>query len=190
MSGATLTNYDALLQLAASQVWMRCGRAKDGNWYGPGRLRQVEDFDKTLKNPSRKLALRLARMPSCYSCGLEVPLGGQGDHIISTATGGPHDLSNYAPMCSKCNSKKGVKDLMEWWFETGRVLPALHEDVIVAYCRVQYWYLAERGMLESSAPTHLIQLLDFFGESLPSPQHVRAFRSIRSIALFQLALPL
>lgn len=126
MSGVTLTNYDALLQLAASQLWRRCGRAKDGNWYGASLLRRVESFDNTLKNPSRKLTLRLTRMLNCYSCGAEVSLGGQGDHIIPRVKGGLHDVSNFAPMCSKCNSKKGAKDLMEWWLETGRPLQALH----------------------------------------------------------------
>ena len=129
-------------------------------------------------------------MLNCYSCGSEVSLGGRGDHIIPTVKGGPHDLSNFAPMCSKCNSKKGAKDLMEWWFETERPLQALPQDVIAAYCRVRFWYLADRGLLESSAPSYLIHLLDSFGESLPSPQHIRAFRSIRSIALLQLSLPL
>ena len=147
MSGVTLTNSDALLQLAASQLWRRCGRAKDGNWYGPGRLRKVEDFDSTLRNPGRMVELNLARMLTCYSCGLGISLKGLGDHIIPTVKGGPHGVSNFAPMCSKCNSKKGAKDLMEWWFETGRPLQALHEDVIVAYCRVQYRYLADRGIL-------------------------------------------
>ena len=147
--------------------------------FAPAARAQPELLEKPSGNldgrelPEWVSGLRLTRMLNCYSCGAEVSLGGQGDHIIPRVKGGLHDVSNFAPMCSKCNSKKGAKDLMEWWLETGRPLQALHEDFIVAYCRVQYRYLSNRGILESPVPSDLIRLLDSFGESLPSPQRAQ-----------------
>ena len=190
MVTAALTFYDALLRLAACQVWIRSGRAKDGRDYGAGRLRRVEDFDNTLKNPGRKVQLRLANMHNCCACGVGVSPVADGDHHIPKSNGGPQDLSNYAPMCSRCNSKKGQKDLLEWWAETGRPLRELHVDVIVAYARVKYNYLADRDTLESAAPLYIKPLLDSFAATLPSPAHIQAFRSISSESLLQLALPI
>ena len=187
---AAVTYYDALLRLAACQIWIRSGGAKNGTWYGAALLRRLEGFDTTLKNPSRKVALRLANMHVCYSCGIHTAPTGDGDHLIPKSKGGPHDLSNYAPMCSRCNSKKGSRDLMEWWAGEGRPLAELHVDVVVAFARVSFNLLSGSGLMDSLAPGCLVDLLNEFAESLPSSQHTKAFRGIRAEGLFQLALPI
>ena len=153
---ATLTLYDALLRLAACLIWLRFGRRKDGTWYGAGLLRHIEGFDTTLENPTWDVGLRLARMQECYSCGAQIQFAGDGDHLIPKSKGGSHDLSNYAPMCHRCNSKKGNKDLMEWWADQGRPLEELHVDVMVAYVRVSFKLLLESGTLDSPAPGYMV----------------------------------
>lgn len=45
----------------------------------------------------------------CLNCKKELPL--TRDHIRALARGGTHDISNIQPLCRKCNSCKGTKEI-------------------------------------------------------------------------------
>jgi len=183
-----LTAHDALCRLAAGQIWIRSGRAKDMTWYGAGHLRRIQNFENTLKHSGRKPVLRLANRHRCYACDTGVNPFATGDHIVPSAKGGPPSADNFAPMCAFCNSSKGDQDLIAWWLTKGGTLWSLDPDVTVQYCRVTYSRLVALEMLGSPAPEPVIRLLSQFADSLPTAEHTAAFNDIRAPAGVQMAL--
>jgi len=180
MVAASVTYYDALLRLSACQIWMRLGRTKDGRWYGPKRFQEFEALDTTLKDSGRKTFLRLANMHRCYACGAPVNPLADGDHVIPKSKGGASGAENFAPMCAKCNSSKGSKDMLEWWAVQGKTLELLNPDVMVVFVRIMYFLLSENGLLDTPAPGPTTYLLDRFAASLPTQQHIDAFNNIHA----------
>lgn len=169
------SNRDCLVGLAVLQAWLRLPPI-DGAPYGPGWFygRNCAPLT-TLTNANRKVTLRLARLVTCFACSADLPAGSTGDHVIPTARGGSDGAENYVPICKRCNSSKGVKDLLAWWNLQGFPLSAMPFDVLVVYLRVQWRHLDTRGELDQPAPTHYHDAITDWRALLPSPGHDHAF---------------
>lgn len=48
------------------------------------------------------------QLPSVYFAKLQI------DHVVPFSKGGPNDISNYMPCCSRCNNKKSDLSLAEY----------------------------------------------------------------------------
>ncbi|RLI46229.1 hypothetical protein DRO64_01285 [Candidatus Bathyarchaeota archaeon] len=62
------------------------------------------------------------------------------------------------PLCKRCNSSKGNKDLLEWWFSKGRKLRELNLDTLVIYLHFQY-RIAEEGRLDEPIPPNIFKAI-------------------------------
>lgn len=168
-----MTNRQALAQLHAIESWLRVPLARDGRPYGPGFFAR-RDWVGTLKGTNRRVSFRLAQYGQCLRC--HGPLAGSstGDHMIAKACGGPHDATNYLPLCRACNASKGTRDFLEWWSfidhgeRTAAELPAaVRSDVLCSYARLMYAWLGERQRLDEPAPPALVAAVDSFKSQLP-----------------------
>ena len=178
-TGVRLTNYGSLLSLAAAQIWKRSVSGVQS--YGPALLTNLPAFRKTLAGPyGRGTVGRLIELAECYSCGVPVPFkaGSDGDHIIPKADGGPLGYENFAPMCVKCNSRKGILDLMHWCAKRNKTLWNLNNEVLLQYSRQKFVQLVHRGVLEDPASAPVEFLLGQFATTLPTLAHTDAFKAI------------
>ena len=143
---------EALVFLKAWSHWFYVVK-KDPKYYPALSLfwRELKSAEDHLRVQSRKTVLRLANLRRCIFCGAEVSLG-SGDHIIPVSRGGPNSAENFMPLCKRCNSSKGNKDLLEWWFSKGRKLRELNLDVLVIYLRFQY-RIAEKEVKLDEPPS-------------------------------------
>jgi len=137
--------------------------------YLPAR-RQMEIGFKSavggLQQESRGPVLRLAKLGTCVFCN--TPVGnGVGDHIIPLSRGGPNSAENFMPLCKRCNSSKGTKDLIEWWISKGRHIRELNLDALVIYLRLRYRLATEKA-LKSRVPWYIAKALAQAEETLPS----------------------
>ena len=183
-NGVRLTNYGSLLSFAAAQIWKRSVSGVQS--YGPALLTDLPAFRKTLAGPyGRGTVGRLIELAECYSCGVPVPFkaSSDGDHIIPKADGGPLGYENFAPMCVKCNSRKGSLDLMHWWAKRNKTLWDLNNDVLLQYSRQKFLQLIDRGSLDHPASSSTELLLGQFGVTLPTPEHTAAFKAIAGRAV-------
>jgi 5-methylcytosine-specific restriction endonuclease McrA len=133
-SGKPITNLQALLALYLLVDW--CRHQEDG--------RRPPDFFKTwgvmtgIARENRGVTIRLARGP-CVGCGEQPAEDSTGDHIVPVSSGGPYGATNYMPMCKRCNSRKGTKDLLHWWLAVEhRDVFELPYDVLTAYASLMY----------------------------------------------------
>ncbi len=157
-----LTNREFLIWLHKLQQYRRFARKADGEYYrAEGYFKnQAPDWTPLMLRENRGTTLRLANQP-CIACGEPLAANSAGDHIIPRSRGGPAGAENYLPLCNgaprRCNSSKGVKDLLEWWtVRLERAVPELPNDVICAYARLKYqWHLyhwhASAGPLDDVA---------------------------------------
>jgi 5-methylcytosine-specific restriction endonuclease McrA len=178
-NGVKLTNFASLLSFAAAQIWKRSVSGVQS--YGPALLTDLPAFRKTLVGPyGRGTVGRLIELAECYSCGVPVPFkaSSDGDHIIPKADGGPLGYENFAPMCVKCNSRKGSLDLMHWWAKRNKTLWDLNNDVLLQYSRQKFVQLVHRGLLEDPASAPVEFLLGQFATTLPTLAHTDAFNAI------------
>ena len=90
-----------------------------------------------------KLKLKLPR--ACSYCGATEEL--HADHLIPTARGGPNRGENLIWACSSCNSSKGAKDALTWWFSKQDVFPPVL--LIRRYMKVALELAAETGVLDT-----------------------------------------
>jgi hypothetical protein len=120
---------------------------------------------KGLQQESRGPVLRLAKRETCVFCNAPVG-GGTGDHIIPLSKGGPHSAENFMPLCKRCNSSKGNKDLIEWWMLKRRHIRELDLDALVIYLRLRY-RLATEKELNSQVPWYIVKALKQAEETLP-----------------------
>lgn len=158
---------EALIALRAWSHWHRIISGQPKYLPGQGMLeRGFKIAPESLKEESRKTVIRLARLGRCIACGTEVGAS-SGDHIIPLSRGGPQSAENFMPLCKKCNSSKGDKDLLEWWVNYGRRIEDLNHDALDIYLRLRY-RLADKEELDSPAPWYLCEALKQAEEVLPS----------------------
>ena len=158
---------EALIALRAWSHWHRI--VGEHPKYLPGRSLLEAGFKiapSSLKEESRRTVIRLARLGKCVACGVEVGVG-SGDHIIPLSRGGPQSVENFMPLCKRCNSSKGDKDLLEWWISYGRRIEALNHDALDVYLRLRY-RLASEEELDFPAPWYFSEALKQAEEMLPS----------------------
>ncbi|SRR6266566_3252658 len=164
------SNEVALLRLMAIQGWMHVPSAPNGKPYGPKWFLHY-NWNKAILSKNRRVTLRLARRPDCMVCGVTIPLNSTGDHIIPKSEGGPDDATNYLPLCGKCNSEKGKRDLFEWLRKKGFDVTRLDPDAICAYARLKFQHYSTRGIIPASAAESLIWAVDALSKTLPSEEH-------------------
>ncbi|MEM2047605.1 MAG: HNH endonuclease, partial [Candidatus Jordarchaeales archaeon] len=119
-----------------------------------------ETAEKSLRSESRKTVLRLAKMNTCVACGSRITIA-SGDHIIPLSKGGPQSAENFMPLCKRCNSSKGNRDLLEWWLSLGRHIKDLNPDVLTIYLRLAFRLKAY------PPPGVLVEAVRQAGETLP-----------------------
>jgi len=161
-----LTLKESLIALRAWSHWHRI--VSEEPKYRPGLSllkKGVEAALKSLNSESRKTVLRLARFGRCVSCNVAVNVS-SGDHIIPLSKGGPQSAENFMPLCKKCNSSKGSKDLLEWWISGGRHVKDLNHDALTIYLRLRYRIAREKER-SPPAPWYLREALKQAEETLP-----------------------
>lgn len=178
---------EALARLYAIQGWLHLPLTPEGRSYGPGFFRNRNWFDN-LQRPNRKVSFRLRKYGCCLGCGKPISGGSTGDHLVPVSLGGPSDASNYAPLCGRCNTKKGKKDFLEWWIKSGRDLKSLMgsstangvpvlADLLCAYTRLVYQSTRSDRLYEE-APKYQVAALEQLKHILPKP-HQEAVAEIK-----------
>lgn len=85
------------------------------------RTRYAEDEDYRTRNRAQKTAhvwsvpteiVLLFKDQDCFYCGNP---GGTIDHLVPRSKGGGNELTNLVSACKPCNSRKGTKDLSEFY---------------------------------------------------------------------------
>lgn len=163
-----VTNLQALLTLYLLQDWLRVRAA--GTESSPSFFLR-HGVVPALTSENRKVSLRLAREAACLYC--EEPIGGDstGDHIVAVAAGGPGGVENYLPLCKRCNSSKGVLDLLDWWHKKGRRADELPCDVLCAYVRLTYQQRQRLRTINAPAPETLMTAISDLARLLPTADH-------------------
>jgi hypothetical protein len=172
------TNDQCLTALYAMQQWAHAhGAARPADFI----TRNAHTYRTGIRRENRLVSFRLhdhGRNHGCLACGGAIPAGSAGDHLIPTAEGGPDGAQNYIPLCGRCNSSKGVKDLFDWWIgHLGKSLGDLGaalRDVLCAYARLTWAHHDSRGTLDDPAGDHLRSAVRELADSLPSDQHRKA----------------
>ena len=157
----------ALIALRAWSHWHHV--VSENPKYLPGRSLLEKGFEvayNSLISESRKTVIRLARLSKCVFCD-EMVTAGSGDHIVPKSKGGPQSAENFMPLCRRCNSSKGDKDLLEWWNIKGKNIEDLNHDALTIYLRLKY-RLASQQEREEPAPIYIRQALIQAEETLPS----------------------
>jgi hypothetical protein len=137
--------------------------------YLPGfRILQTgfETALKSLCSENRRTVIRLIVHRRCLFCGTNVGLG-QGDHLIPLSEGYYHSVENYAPLCKRCNSSKGTKDLLEWWVEKEKHITELHPDALTVYLRLKFRF-SSPDELYSPASEYFIVALQQAEATIPT----------------------
>ena len=68
-------------------------------------------------NRGEKVAAFTASQGKCAKCGVQLPKGWAGDHVVAHAKNGPTDAANIQAMCPPCNLRKGQSgpfELRDW----------------------------------------------------------------------------
>ena len=169
-SGAPLTWAQTLAGLYLINDYRRIDRPP-----APGWFRRHGLLVGLTGDISRRAALRLARVRECMVCGESLSPDSEGDHVVAVSRGGPPGLENYLPMCGRCNSSKGSRDLLEWWQLKGWSVANLPADAVTVYCRVMFARLRIERRLGSEAPDAVRAALRELYELLPSDEHQHAW---------------
>jgi hypothetical protein len=127
---------------------------------------------------------RLMRRLDCYGCN-KVTEQLTDDHVVPRARGSSDGPENWAPLCLRCNPRKGKRDVIEWIAVKGGNLNTLDLDVLVIYVRNMFKLLEAEGTLGTPAPGPVRFLLGMFAASLPAQGHTNAFNAIRAAGLLQ-----
>jgi hypothetical protein len=129
-----------------------------------------------LMTEPRRVAARLVRRDRCIACDELLAADSTGDHVIARDNGGPPGLGNYVPLCKRCNSSKGTRDLLQWWRQRGRGATDLPPDVLTVYARLMFRQHADRETHNAPAPVHLSEAVQGLLGLLPTPEHERTLR--------------
>ena len=154
---------DVLIRLAAIQEYRRLPLAKSGTPYHANYIwKHKANYIKTMQNPNRSVTLRLARPGTCVICETgELPANITGDHITADANGGTDAATIWLPLCPRCNSSMGNKDLFEWLVTRDYPFEKINHDLIVLYVRYRYQHATDEELF-SEAPAYLIEALNRF----------------------------
>ncbi len=98
----------------------------------------------------------------CNYCGSSERLAL--DHIFPKRYGGIDEAENLVYACTRCNSSKGKKDLMEWMNSSGSHLPIL---VIRRYLKLTLTYCIKHDLIDKSVDELRELELPFKIELLP-----------------------
>ena len=176
----SLTNRQAFYLLYAIQQWMWVEQSSPAHGYNPqGYFKKFQPahWGEYLSRDIRDMAIRQARSYTCVGCGNKTSPNSTGDHIIPSAKGGPQTSQNFMPLCKRCNSSKGTKDLFEWWCKAKtRPLAELPKDIICMYARLMYQLLSP-AELDQPAPDHLLHSLRYHFLQTAPPLREAIFRS-------------
>jgi len=86
---------------------------------------------------------------TCWYCGCPVAECGAltADHIFPRAKGVANVSDNLIMVCRSCNSSKGTKDLLQWFYERGEFPPM---RVLAHYLKLVNQYAIDHGLLDRS----------------------------------------
>jgi hypothetical protein len=163
-----LTWQQALVGLYLVNDWRRVPRPPSPDWF-----RRHGVLTGLAAGTTRRCAIRLARSRTCVGCGSEASENSEGDHIVPVSRGGPPGAENYIPMCKRCNSSKGTRDLLEWWHLKGKSAADLPVDVLMAYSRLMLPRLSYERSLASPAPDGVVAIFKELAAPL-GDEHRRA----------------
>ena len=90
--------------------------------------------------------LKLTRERACTYCGATTKLSA--DHLIASSRGGADSGDNLVWACRSCNSSKGARDLLEWWFATRDGFPPLM--LLRRYLKLAWALAYAEGVLDES----------------------------------------
>ena len=158
--------------------------------YLPGRriLRKgFEVAEKSLQQQSRKGIIRLAQLGRCISCGEKINVY-EGDHIIPLSWGAPYSVENFMPLCKRCNSSKGNKDLLEWWIvHKKKHIKDLNQDALTIYLRLRYKL---RDKLKKPFPLEPLKIATFQArETIPKELYLIWNEGVEKYNLIELKIP-
>lgn len=165
------TTLQGLISLYLLQDWLRVHQ--HGHDCRPGWFRR-HGVVVGLAAESRASQVRLARRTDCVACGKPVSADSTGDHVLAVANGGPAGLENFLPLCGRCNSSKGTKDLLAWWQAHGRRPDELPPDVLATYARIHFRHGQRTRTLATPMPSALTWALEGLLALLPTLEHQRA----------------
>lgn len=170
---ADLSYRSALFALYALQQFESFNPKWDGTWYHHNYFyNHVIDFLNGLDNDTRSTVLKHIKTAKCVACASEVDISRSDlDHIIAKSKGGPQDLTNSILLCRRCNSSKGVKDLLEWWQFKEFKVEDLPRNILVLYCRIHWMTLSEES-LRNAAPPYVISFLHARAARLFTQDHI------------------
>lgn len=86
------------------------------------------------------------------------------DHIIPKILQGSNSADNLIRVCKCCNSSKGGKDLLEWYFKRNE-FPSIF--VLRRYLKLVYQYCYENNLLDISIDEAIIATLPFDVKLIP-----------------------
>lgn len=120
-------------------------------------------FDNSLINtakwietdPARTIIRLWRKSENCAYCGKRIirTKETEGDHIVGRMN--LNGASWQVPCChsveGNCQSSKGNRDLLEWWFKKDRRINLLQKDVFSVYIRGKYKVLKNSDRLNDTA---------------------------------------
>ena len=136
-------------------------RLRKGLLQGTMSMRPIADDEK----------LKMVLPQACSYCGGADHLSV--DHLIPTSRGGPNTGENLVWACRSCNSSKGRKDALAWWFAKRPGFPPIL--LLRRYLKL-VWNLCEaKNMLDQPARTGmgLAFEIDAIPITYPPPSELR-----------------
>lgn len=105
---------------AAARTWRAENRERASAGHLDWRNRNRERYNEYRKNLQRRKSLHLTTAeyawveqlltePCVYCGGPSTDI----DHILAHCKGGPNELDNFAPACSRCNQRKHDRSLLD-----------------------------------------------------------------------------
>ena len=98
----------------------------------------------------------------CAYCGSESDISI--DHIIPKIANGSNSADNLVRSCKHCNSSKGGRDLLEWYYKRNE-FPSLL--ILRRYLKLVYSYCEEHDILDASVDDALAMTLPFNIKLIP-----------------------
>ena len=94
--------------------------------------------------------------------------------MIALENGGSPGLGNFVPLCRRCNSSKGTRDLLEWWYRRGASVADLPDDVLTTYVRLTLRRYVDRDRHNFPAERWHRSAVADLSALLPTAEHHRA----------------
>ena len=102
----------------------------------------------------------------CWYCGCPITECGAltADHVFPRAKGGEMIADNLIMVCKHCNSSKGKKGLLEWYYERGEFPPM---RVLGHFLKLVYQYAIDHGFFDKPIAEVMAMELPFDFRLLP-----------------------